>query len=175
MLKRSRTGQKLQLHDRRRVDQHAGHRVGEENQLYIWYFKRGNVYRPFCTHARTTKSSMLSPRRGVAQSEGQGQSPYRTREARHPATPHYKVYMCRCTLYSYTIALHTTISTWTALQQRAVALASAAQGTAVAATLRRHEAARVRRRRRRGWRRGCRGGGEEEEERGEGGRRKERK
>ena len=25
----------LQLHDRRRVDQHAGHRVGEENQLYI--------------------------------------------------------------------------------------------------------------------------------------------
>ncbi len=30
----------LQLHDRRRVDQHVGHRVGGEPAL--WYFKRGN-------------------------------------------------------------------------------------------------------------------------------------
>ena len=125
----------LQLHDRRRVDQHAGHRVGEENQLYIWYFKRGNVYRPFCTHARTTKSSMLSPRRGVAQSEGQGQSPYRTREAPgHTILQSIYVPLHTILIYyrtaHYNIYLDGPIATG---KQRAVALASEAQGAAVAA------------------------------------------
>ena len=118
--------------------------------------------RPPCTRPPALSAQLnlaCYPRRGWLRVKGRGRAPTRDPPGHTILCVPLHTLLCTYIDTTWTLdALHTTISTRTALQQRAVALASAAQGGCGGS--RRHEAVRVWRRRRR------EGGGEAAEEAG---------